>query len=208
MKLAIACAALLLSVGPALAETTYVVDKVTITGSKTVPVDTLLGAIQEQKGSRVTTADIVADQGRITDALKKANVVGGIKTSMKQKPNKHIEVMFDITDNGAQAPEVVKIAPKLHKQIFDGNKSIDSDTLAAATGLKPGDDLSNAKIQAAEAAIAQAYKDAKLQGIGINLSGDTATYGNGQADVTWHIVETKAKKKPRDVEDERSQLEQ
>ena len=46
-------AGMVLGASSAWADTTYVVDKVTITGSKSVPTAKLLGAIREQKGSRV-----------------------------------------------------------------------------------------------------------------------------------------------------------
>ena len=128
----------LLLAGAASAETTYIVDKVTITGSTTVPPEKLYAAIQEHKGSAVTQADIVADQDAITKVLGASNVVGGIKTTMSAKSNKHIEVVFAVEDHGAQAPVVTKIAPKLHAELFDGNKSVSSDKLAAAAGLNPG----------------------------------------------------------------------
>ncbi len=174
------------------AETTYVVDKINIIGSKTVPTEKLYSAIQSHKGSKVTQADIVADQDAISKVLGDANVVGGIKTSMATKSNKHIEVTFAITDQGAQAPVVTHTAPTLHAEIFDGNKSIPSDKLAAASGLNPGDKLNNDKILSAQKAIAAAYTAAKLP-VNIALSGDNRTVAPGQVDVTWHIVETKVK---------------
>ena len=195
----------LLSAGAA-AETTYVVDKVTITGSTTVPPEKLYAAIQEHKGSTVTQADIVADQDAITKVLGAANVVGGIKTSMAAKSNKHIDVVFAVEDHGAQAPIVTKVAPKLHAELFEGNKSVASDKLMAAAGLNPGDDLSNEKVAAAQAAIVGAYKAAKLQ-LNVVVSGETRSVSPGQVDVTWHVVETKGKKK-RDTEDAGQKLEQ
>ncbi len=196
----------LISAGAAWAETTYVVDKVTITGSTTVPPEKLYAAIQEHKGSTVTQADIVADQDAITKVLGAANVVGGIKTSMAAKSNKHIDVVFAVEDHGAQAPIVTKVAPKLHAELFDGNKSISTDKLAAAAGLHPGDDLSNDKIAAAEAAIGAAYKAAKLP-VNVTVSGETKVVSQGQVDVTWRVAETKIKKK-RDTEDAGQKLDQ
>ena len=193
-----------LGASSAWADTTYVVDKVTITGSKSVPTAKLLGAIREQKGSRVTQADIVADQDAISKVLGEANVVGGIQTSMATKPNKHIEVTFAVRDEGVQAPTVTKVAAKLHAQIFDGNKSISSDKLAAATGLNPGDELTNDKVLAAENAIGAAYKAAKLP-INMSLSGGPQKTAGAQYDLLWHIKETKLAKKDdrsRDAQDQ------
>ena len=196
----------LLSATMASAETTYIVDKVTITGSTTVPTEKLYAAIQEHKGSSVTQADIVADQAAITKVLGAANVVGGIKTSMAAKSNKHIDVVFAVEDHGAQAPIVTKVAPKLHAEEFDGNKSVSSDKLMAASALNPGDDLSNEKIAAAQVAIVGAYKAAKLP-INVSVSAETRVVSQGRVDVLWHVVETKGKKK-RDTEDAGQKLEQ
>ena len=198
----------LLAGGAAYADTTYVVDKVTITGSKTVPTQTLLDSIQTHKGSHVTQADIVADQDTITKVLGKANVVGGIKTSMATKSNKHIEVTFAVDDQGAQAPTVTHITPKLHAEIFSGNVAIPTDKLAAAAGLNPGDELTNAKIAAAQKAIIAAYAAAKLP-VDVTVGAETTTTPTkGQVDVTWKIVETKSKKKNHHTDDDRSNLEQ
>ena len=189
----------LLSATTASAETTYIVDKVTITGSTTVPAEKLYAAIQEHKGSSVTQSDIVADQDAITKMLGAANVVGGIKTSMAAKPNKHIDVVFAVEDHGAQAPIVTKVAPKLHAELFDGNKAVSTDKLMAASALNPGDDLSNDKITAAQVAIIGAYKTAKLP-INVSVSAEVHAVSPGRVDVTWHVVETKGKRK-RDIED-------
>ena len=194
-----------LAAGSAWADTTYVVDKVTITGSKSVPTEKLMAAIREQKGSRVTQADIVADQDAISKVLGDANVVGGIQTSMATKPNKHIEVTFAVRDQGVQAPVVTKIAAKLHAQIFDGNTSIPSEKLAAATGLNPGDVLTNDSVVAAENAIAAAYKAAKLP-VNMGISGGPQKTASGQYDLLWHIKETKLAKKDDRSKDAQDQI--
>ncbi len=199
---ALLCASLL-SAGAAFADTTYTVDKVTITGSKTVPTQTLLDAIQTHKGSRATQADIVADQDTITKVLGKANVVGGIKTSIKSYPNKHIEVIFALDDQGAQAPVVNHVAPKLHSEKFVGNVVLSSADLEAAAGLKPGQDLTNAEMVAAQKAIAAAYKTAKKP-VNVSINMQIAQSKTGEADVTWNIVETKAKAKKRSADDDGS----
>ncbi len=196
---ALLCAAAVLASGAATAESSYVVDKVTITGSKTVPVETLYAAIQEHKGSTVTRDDIVADQDRILKVLGDASVGGGIKTSMASR-GKHIEVTFIINDTGKQVPVVTTVAAKLHAQVFDGNASISSDKLAAASGLKPGDAISNEKVLAAENAILAVYKAAKLP-LSVSIGGGPQKYSATEYDLLWHIKETKGKTK----KDDRSQ---
>jgi outer membrane protein assembly factor BamA len=190
----------------AFAETTYTVDKVIITGSKSVPTDKLLSAIQEHPGSRVTQADIIADQDTITKVLGQSHVVGGIQTSMRSKPGNHIDVIFAVNDQGVQAPVVTKVAPKLNSETFVGNVSIPSAKLDAASGLTPGEDLDNGKITAAEQAIVAAYKAAKLP-LNVAVSGAITTASPGKVDVTWTIKETKAKKK-KSTEDEGQKLDE
>ena len=195
---ALLCAPIL-AAGAAHADTTYAVDKVTITGSKTVPTQKLLDAIQTHKGSHVTQSDIKADQNTITKVLGEANVVGGIKTSMVSKPNKHIEVIFAITDQGAQATVVKKVAPTLHAETFSGNAVLTTDQLAAAAGLKAGDGLTDARIAAAQKAIVDAYAAAKKP-IDVKIGASISQSGLG-ADIAWQITETKAKPKKKTREE-------
>ncbi len=182
----------LLAAGAARADTTYIVDKITITGSKTVPTQTILNGLHIHKGSQVTQADIVAGQDDVGDVLKKANVVGGIKTGMRALPKNHVEVIYMIDDQGAQAPTVTHVMPKLHAEIFAGNKALTTDQLREAAGLTPGQELTNAKITAAQQAIVAAYKAAKKP-FDVQVSGAISQTGNGLTDVTWNITETKSK---------------
>ncbi len=193
----------LLAAGAARADTTYVVDKITITGSKTVPTQTILNGLSIHKGSRVTQADIIAGQDDVGNVLKKANVVGGIKTGMRALPKNHVEVIYMIDDQGAQAPIVNHVMPKLHAEIFAGNKALTTDQLRAAAGLTPGQELSNDKISAAQQAIIAAYKAAKKP-IDVQVNGAISQSKDGTTDVTWNITETKGKK----AKDTRSQEEQ
>jgi len=184
---------------------TYTIDKVTITGSKTVPTANLYAVIKEHPGMKATRDDIVGDQDAISGVLGKANVVGGIKTQLLgPKTNGHYEVTFLVEDKGAQAPIVTHVAPKLGEQIIDGNASIPTDKLIAATGLQPGEDMTNEKVLAAETAIQGVYKAAKLP-VSMAISGETKMVDGGKVNVYWHIVETKAKKKKRNTDDEGGQ---
>jgi outer membrane protein assembly factor BamA len=188
----------LLAAPAAWAETTYNVSKVTIVGNKSVPTDQLLAVVQEHPGSKVTVNDIIADRDAISKVLENAHVVGSVKPSIKTQGAKS-EVIFTVDDQGVQAPVVTHVAPKLDQQIFEGNNSIPSDKLAAATGLTPGEDLSNEKISAAQQAIFNTYKTAKLP-ISVSISGENKAVAGGKYDVIWHITETKAKKKKKDTD--------
>jgi outer membrane protein assembly factor BamA len=185
------------------AASTYKLDKIEINGVKSVPVPQLLAGLKDHPGDTVATSDLLADQDALTKELEADHVTGGVKTSLRNKNNGHIDLIFDVDDQGVQAPTVVHVAPKLGNQIFVGNKKMSTDALVAATGLQPGEELSDAKIQAAQAAIGDAYKKAN---IGVQLTGSVAQNG-ARADITWTITEQKAVKKKKNSEDEGVQAE-
>ncbi len=194
-----AVAAALLAAAPAAHATSYILDKVEINGVKSVSADQLVAGLKDHAGDKVTTDDLIADQDALAKELEAAHVVGGIQTAMRNKNNGHIDLIFNVDDKGVQAPTKVTVAPKLGTQTFVGNAAVSSDDLAAATGLKAGDELSDAKIQAAEAAILEAYK--KVKKVGAQISGSVKQNGPA-ADITWTITETKVKKKKKNTDDE------
>jgi len=181
------------------AGTIYNVSKVTITGSKSVPAAQLYAVVQEHPGSKSTTDDIIADRDAITKVLEAAHVVGAVNVSVKSTGTQS-EVIFAIDDQGVQAPTTTTVAPKLDAEIFEGNASIPSATLATASGLTPGEDLDNQKILDAQKAIVAAYTASKLP-VSLNITGENKQLPNGTYDVIWHIVETKGAKKPKDTKD-------
>jgi len=191
--------AALVAAPAAWADPSWTLNKVIISGSQTVPTEKLMSVVQEKPGHKITKDDIYADRDAISKVLEDAHVKGSVNPSM-QAVGQKVNIIFAIEDQGVQAPVVTHVAPKLHDQIFDGNKAIPSDKLAAATGLTAGEDLSNEKVLAAEQAINGVYKAAKLP-INVALTGETKKLDDGTYDVIWHITETKAKKK-RSTEDE------
>ncbi len=195
-------AATLLTGTAAWAGNTYLVGKVTITGNRSVSTAQLMAVVQEQPGQKVTVDQILADRDAISKVLEDAHVVGSVKPSIKTQSGKS-EIVFAIDDQGVQAPKVTKVAPKLDRLVFDGNVSLTTDALAQATGLKPGDDLTNEKIAAAQAAVMAAYKAAKLP-LNVTINVENKPVSSGAYDVEFHVVEAKAKakKKARDSEDE------
>ena len=194
-------AAALFAAPAAWADTVYNVSKVTITGSKEVPVAQLYAVVQEHPGSKSTVNDILADRDAITKVLGNAHVVGAVNVSVKTTGSES-EIIFAIDDQGVQAPVVTTVAPKLDAEIFDGNASVPTATLATASGLTPGEDLDNNKILAAEQAIVAAYKTANVA-VSVQISGENKRLASGNYDVIWHIVETKtaAPAKKKDTSD-------
>lgn len=191
-KLALAA----LAVPAAALAQTYHLDKVTISGSQSMPTADLYGAIQEHAGTTVTKDQIVADQTAIGDALQKHHVVGAIKTLLVSKPGNHVEVRFVITDNGVQNPTTTTVAPVLGTQAFVGNKKVDTATLQTAAGLKAGDKLDQKTLTDAQARIGDVYKK---KNVGVSIEVQIVQPGGGaNVQITWKITEKKQKRNTED----------
>jgi outer membrane protein assembly factor BamA len=183
------------------ADPSYKLDSIQIHGVRSVSVDQLLAGLKTKAGTTVTKSDLLDDQDALVKELEAAHIGGGVKTLLANKNNGHIDLIFNVDDQGVQAPKVVTVAPKLKDQLFAGNKKLTADDLTAASGLKAGDELNNARIQAAQAAIMAAYQKA---GVGVTVAGNIAQ-DKAVADITWNIVEQKAppkKKSKKHTDDE------
>jgi outer membrane protein assembly factor BamA len=185
-----------LAAAPALAQP-YTLDKVEINGLQSADPSALRAQLKDQPGAKVTTSDIIGDQDQLEKLLEAQHIGGAIKTSLRNKHNGHVDVIFDVADKGVVKPVVTTVAPKLKQEIFIGNAKLTNDDLQAASGLKPGDELSNEKIQAAQLAIQAAYKKAN---VGCEIAGAVSQNG-GDTTITWTIKETKVKKKRKNTED-------
>ena len=199
-KLTLAASLAVLAASPALAQS-FKLDTIEINGLTSISDGQVRPALKEHPGDTVTIDMIKADQDLLVDALQKLNVTGGVTTGLRKKPNGHADIIFTVKDNGIQKPVTTMVAPKQKDEVFVGNASVDTATLLAATGLKAGDDLSNDKILAAQKAIADAYKKAKVA-VDVGIAGSTTQASDGTVTVTWTITETKKKKKPKNMEDD------
>jgi len=198
-------AAALASVATPARAQSFVINKIEINGVTSVPVQPLRDALKDKPGATVTTDDVLADQDRLYNALKSANVIGGIKTALRDLGHGRKDVIFTVTDNGVQKPVVITTALHIAHVTFEGNKYLDSDQLAAASGLKPGDVVTDKSIQDALARIGAAYKkasDLKAVAKGKTNIAPKITYPQtGLVDIAWQFSET-AEKKKRNTEDE------
>lgn len=137
-------------------------DKIEITGLKSIPQEKLL-AVTHKPGSKVTIPDdLIADQEAISKVLEAEHVVGNIQTGMRDKKNGHVDAIFQITDNGIQAPEVKtvtrEVTPKLDHFEFQGNSLVPSDVLVEAAGVPAGTELNKDNLGAALGRVSEAYK--------------------------------------------------
>jgi outer membrane protein assembly factor BamA len=188
-----------IAAGPALADSSYTLDKINIRGLKSANPAAIAAQLKDQPGAKVTTDDILGDQDQLEKLLEGQHITGAIKTSLLNKHNGHVEIIFDVDDQGVAKPVTTMVAPKLKTQVFVGNARISADDLQAASGLTPGEDLSTDKIVAAQNAIGAVYKK---RDIGVSIQESNVQAADGTVQITWTITETKAKKKKKNTEDE------
>jgi outer membrane protein assembly factor BamA len=198
----LALAAASLAAGSALADQTYKVDKIEINGVKSVNVNDLRAVLKEKPGDKVTIQDIIADQDVLVKKLETLNVTGGVKTSKRDKPGNHIDIIYDVNDNGVEKP-VVKtvtrmVTPKLGHMMITGNKLVDSDVLLTAAAMKEGDELTQASMNDSAKRIMDAYSKAlkkvhKTASVAITAEHADAAKP-GEVDLTWKLTVTDMKR--------------
>ena len=200
-------AAALLSLAiPAHAQS-FVINKIEINGVTSVPVQPLRDGLKDKPGSTVTTDDVLADQDQLIKELEGAHVTGGVKTALRDATHGHKDVIFTVNDTGVQKPVTITTALHIAHVTFVGNKYLDNDQLAAASGMKPGDIITDQSLQDAQTRIGAAYKkaaDLKAVAKGKTNIAHAVTYPQpGQVDIAWQFSEsTDNAKKKRNTEDE------
>jgi hypothetical protein len=193
-----------LAAGPALADQTYKLDKIEINGVKSVSVTDLKAGLSEKAGDTVTVDQIKADQDILLKELEKQNVTGGVKTSLRNKNNGHIDIIFDVNDTGIQKPEVKTVTrlvdPKMGRELAAGNTVLTTDQIIEAAGLKEGDVMTKESLQAAAQRIVDVFnKTLTRHGKQATLKLDIATAPTAgksdELDLTWKMTEGKVTRK-------------
>jgi outer membrane protein assembly factor BamA len=178
-------AAAVAEAAPAPAAPSYILNGYRLSGVNGVDEDALVATLQHKEGDRITDADIAADTKMLGDALKARHIEGQLFATTAEK-NGRVWVLFDF-----QYPQKAENERRwLGSQIFDGNVKISSAALAAATGLKPGEDLPVERINAAREAILQAYRKAEPDA-DVHVGGKMRITPEGKVELTWHVTEPK-----------------
>ena len=198
--------ALCAAAAPAWAQS-FKLDKIEINGVTSVPVQPLRDALKDKPGMTVTTDDVLQDRDALEKALEDAHVTGAVKTSLRNKPNGHKDVVFDVADTGVQKPVVTTSALHLDHVSFSGNTYMKDQDLAAVAQMKHGDVVTDQSLADAQKRIKEAYQ--KASDNAATAAGKTTvaykfTYPQpGQVDVVWQFTqESKTAKKKRNTEDE------
>lgn len=149
----------------------------------------LQAKLKHKAGDRITSADIAADSAVILKELKARHVPGRLFTSLAERHG-HVWVIMDVLDPNHPGAHLGKPAGHLKSQNFEGASRISAGDLAAATGLKQGEQLWPEKIRAARDAIMAAYAKS-APGKAITLKARVQTQADGDITLTWIIGEPK-----------------
>jgi hypothetical protein len=142
--------------------------------------------LKEKAGARITQADIAADEAIIAKELRARHVPGRLFTSLAEKHGR-VWIIFDLIDTNRPTGAFGK-PRNLDMQKFEGATRISAGALAAATGLKQGEPLSQEKLGSARKAIAAAYAKA-MPGRVVTIKGKMQIKPDGKVTLTWIIGE-------------------
>ena len=143
--------------------------------------------LTHKAGDRITSADVAADGAILAKELEARHIHGRLFTSTAEKHG-HVWIIMDVQDPDHPNAHLGKPAGHLKSQNFEGASRISAGDLAAATGLKQGDQLWPEKIRAAREAIVAAYAKS-VPGKAITLKARMQTQADGDVTLTWIIGE-------------------
>jgi outer membrane protein assembly factor BamA len=186
--------AVALGVGTAVAATgdkgpTYILNGFVINGVHRVDTSALEAKFKDKPGARITRADIAVDQAILAKELEARHISGELFAGLAEK-NGHVWVIFEVQHPGQMMAKADKPPRHLDTQYFDGSSRIPPKTLAEASGLKKGDPLSPAKLNAARRAILAEYAKS-MPGKLVTLKAKMRTRPDGGVTMIWMIGEPK-----------------
>jgi hypothetical protein len=140
--------------------------------------------LKDKPGARITQSDVAADKAIVARELKARHLTGQLFATIAEKKGR-VWIIFDLLDLGPP-PGHAWTSRYLESQVFEGESGISVDALAAATGLKPGEQLSVEKINAARRAILAVYTKS-MPGKKLTLKGRMQTKPDGGTSLIWII---------------------
>ncbi|MDI6653238.1 FtsQ-type POTRA domain-containing protein [Gluconobacter japonicus] len=132
---------------------------VSVQGNKNVPSEDILKTFGYQSGQSVTRAQLSAAQKRVADLYQSRGVGTDLGEQMHISADK-VDVKLVLREEVPRDHEARKLI--LDKVAFDGNSSVPTPALAAATHLQEGATISDETLAADEAAIQKVYQEKKL----------------------------------------------
>ena len=163
----------------------YTLRHVTFVGNARVPSDELQAALPYQVGQTVDQDALQANMDAITAVYRKHNV--GAKLSQRMTATGHVaSIVYTFAEQAPVAPTVTHVGITADTVTASGNVRIKTADILAATGIKPGDTVSNERLQAAQTAVVALYKKAN---IGSSVSTDWTTPAPQHINLVFRIVE-------------------
>lgn len=151
-------------VAPAMAQTatgSFTLTKITFQGNDHVSTDELETALPHKVGDTVDHAALQEDANAVSAVYQKHNIGAGITQRMTSLHNK-AQITYIIAEKAPVAPTVTHVGITADTVSVSGNSRITTANILAAASIKPGDTITNAKIQAAQTAIQGLYKKANI----------------------------------------------
>jgi outer membrane protein assembly factor BamA len=187
-KIRVSVLAAVLTIGAA-SPPVYILNGYSFGGFAGNDTDQLAAKLKDREGARVTDKDIAADEAALEKELAARHIEGRLFTTTAEKHGR-VWVIFDLQKPREPPAPWEASNHHLGAQAFEGATAISTSALAAATGLKPGDALSQDRINAARQAIVNAYAMA-LPGRTPSIKGRMQIKGDGGVVLTWIIGEPK-----------------
>jgi hypothetical protein len=159
---------------------TYILNGYNFSGVHGANAADLEAKLKHHAGARVTQKDIAADKAIITKELEARHLEGQLFLTIAETHG-HVWVIYDLLN-----PDVGRLAG----QNFAGASRVPASVLAAATGLKPGDQLTREKMIAARRGIVKAYVQA-LPGKKVALKCRVQVKHGNKITLNWIIGEPK-----------------
>jgi hypothetical protein len=163
-------------------------------GTKRVDTDKLVATLPQHEGDAILAPQIEADADAMSAALRAHHVYGDLTTMLVEQegPGHHVWVIWNLQP--LPVPVLYKAARRgvnhFGGETFTGNTKLDSVKLTIASGLHPGDKLTDRDIGEARAGIEQAY-DTVLPGAKVRESAKIKVTADNSVFIDWQIIEPK-----------------
>ncbi len=165
---------------------TYTLSKVTFQGNAQVPTAELQAALPIQPGETIDHAGLQQDADAVAAVYQKHNVGAHMTTRLTVRGKTRAEVTYSFAEQAAVAPIVQHIGVTADSVSVTGNSKVSTADILAAANIKPGQEVTNPEISAAQAAIVALYKKAN---VGVSVSTDWTNVSPQHVAMTFKVGE-------------------
>ncbi len=178
----------LLATAPAIAApSSWTLSKVTFLGNRQVPTDELQAALPIQPGDKLDQSGVQSEFDAVQQVYRKHNVGASIGQRLSTLGRK-ATITYTMTEQAPTAPTVVHVGVTADSVSVTGNTKVSTADILAAANIPPGSQVTNEKIQAAQAAIVALYKK---KNVGASIGTDWTNNAPQHVAMVFKITETK-----------------